>query len=187
MEKALCPVCGKYEFEYEFDVCEVCGWEHDLVQEEDPDYRAGPNLGKSLNMCKKEWEEHRIEKTQAICCMFARENAEAAETQSRFDRVESISDSYRYSSELLRCRLCGAYVIRKYVETACYMPGEDWDDAECTMIYYPTSGPEETAQPEKEAPLGLVPGDRVRLEVSWRESKPSRKSYRFCRKETGGE
>ena len=57
MEKALCPVCGKYELSYEFEVCQVCGWEHNRVQEKRPNFTAGPNLGKSLNMCRKEWQE----------------------------------------------------------------------------------------------------------------------------------
>jgi len=35
-----CPVCGEYEFPAfdSFDVCEVCGWEDDWVQENDPDF-----------------------------------------------------------------------------------------------------------------------------------------------------
>ena len=40
-----CPVCGKYEFEQDsdFDVCEICGWENDGVQLDDPDYAGGAN------------------------------------------------------------------------------------------------------------------------------------------------
>jgi hypothetical protein len=26
-----------------FDICELCGWEDDLVQNSDPDYEGGPN------------------------------------------------------------------------------------------------------------------------------------------------
>ena len=35
-----CPVCGKYEFDMHdsFDVCPVCKWCDDLVQEYDPDF-----------------------------------------------------------------------------------------------------------------------------------------------------
>jgi hypothetical protein len=40
-----CPVCNKYDFEEDnnFDVCEVCGWENDGVQLDDPNYRGGAN------------------------------------------------------------------------------------------------------------------------------------------------
>ncbi len=39
MSKHKCPVCGKYEFEYEgcFDICEVCGWNDDPIQFENLD------------------------------------------------------------------------------------------------------------------------------------------------------
>lgn len=45
MSKHLCPVCGKYEFdEYgSYDVCDVCGWEDDPVQMDDPEYEGGAN------------------------------------------------------------------------------------------------------------------------------------------------
>ena len=43
--KHKCPVCGEYEFEEHgsFDICEVCRWEDDPIQEKDPDYRGGAN------------------------------------------------------------------------------------------------------------------------------------------------
>ena len=50
-----CPVCYEYDFEEEndFDVCDVCGWENDGVQADDPNYRGGANPD-SLNE-RKEW------------------------------------------------------------------------------------------------------------------------------------
>lgn len=35
----MCPVCGKFEFPAHgsFDICDVCGWEDDATQEEDPE------------------------------------------------------------------------------------------------------------------------------------------------------
>ncbi len=35
-----CPVCGKYEFPKHGsdEICEICGWQDDAVQEEDPDF-----------------------------------------------------------------------------------------------------------------------------------------------------
>ena len=39
-------MCDKYEFEEDndFDVCEICGWENDCVQNDDPGYRGGANF-----------------------------------------------------------------------------------------------------------------------------------------------
>lgn len=50
----LCPVCGKYEFQtYDwYEICHVCGWEDNAMQNEDPDCAAGPNK-MSLNEYKK--------------------------------------------------------------------------------------------------------------------------------------
>ena len=35
-----CPVCGKFEFPTHgsFDICDVCGWEDDFSQEQDPEF-----------------------------------------------------------------------------------------------------------------------------------------------------
>lgn len=55
-----CPVCGEYEFamDDDFDVCDVCGWENDGLQTDDPDYRGGAN-SESLNEYKKAWLKNR--------------------------------------------------------------------------------------------------------------------------------
>jgi hypothetical protein len=53
-----CPVCGQYEFarQDDYDVCEVCGWENDGLQEKQPDYEGGANEI-SLNEARKIWEQ----------------------------------------------------------------------------------------------------------------------------------
>jgi hypothetical protein len=42
-----CPCCGYKTFLHEpkghYDVCEVCGWEDDPIQLNDPDYEGGAN------------------------------------------------------------------------------------------------------------------------------------------------
>lgn len=52
-----CPVCGKYEFPEadSFDICDVCGWEDDGLQEDEPDCAGGAN-DMSLNEYKAAWE-----------------------------------------------------------------------------------------------------------------------------------
>lgn len=55
-----CPVCGEYEFEEDddFDVCEICGWENDGIQNDDPDYDGGAN-SMSLNEFRAAWERRK--------------------------------------------------------------------------------------------------------------------------------
>lgn len=56
-ESYVCPVCGKYTFEKagDFDICEVCGWQDDLVQLDDPDEEDCANH-MSLNQAKEAWK-----------------------------------------------------------------------------------------------------------------------------------
>lgn len=56
-EPHLCPVCGEYEFSERgsFDICEVCGWEDDLVQEELRDETNCANR-MSLNQARRAWK-----------------------------------------------------------------------------------------------------------------------------------
>ncbi|MDY2965187.1 MAG: CPCC family cysteine-rich protein [Megasphaera massiliensis] len=60
MAKHTCPVCGKYQFETwnDMDICDVCDWCNDGVQESEPDYRGGANR-MSLNEAKKAYKEGR--------------------------------------------------------------------------------------------------------------------------------
>lgn len=53
----ICPVCGQYEFEERGsdDICEVCGWQDDIVQELNPDEECGENQ-MSLNQAKEAWK-----------------------------------------------------------------------------------------------------------------------------------
>ena len=57
--RLICPCCGKYQFEEEdfYEYCEVCGWQDDPVQRDDPDYEGGANKH-SLNYMRKDWEEY---------------------------------------------------------------------------------------------------------------------------------
>ena len=54
----FCPVCGKHLFSgfNSFQMCPVCGWEDDAVQNDDPDYRGGANWY-SVNEYRKIWDE----------------------------------------------------------------------------------------------------------------------------------
>lgn len=44
-QKHLCPVCGKFEFEsrLSFEICDECGWQDDVFDEDDPDSISGAN------------------------------------------------------------------------------------------------------------------------------------------------
>lgn len=57
-EPHLCPVCGDFEFECRGsdDICEVCGWQDDIVQELNPDEDCCMNR-MSLNQARKAWRE----------------------------------------------------------------------------------------------------------------------------------
>jgi hypothetical protein len=61
-KRIKCPCCGKFEFERfnDFDVCEVCGWENDGVQYDDPDYDGGAN-DLSLNQFREKWQSENKE------------------------------------------------------------------------------------------------------------------------------
>jgi len=47
VKKYACPCCGYKTFIHEsngsFDICEVCFWEDDPVQLDDPDFEGGAN------------------------------------------------------------------------------------------------------------------------------------------------
>ena len=55
MRTVKCPICGKTELVDDGDVCEVCGWFHDVVQEANPDEENCENE-MSLNQYKAAYE-----------------------------------------------------------------------------------------------------------------------------------
>ena len=58
MAKFNCACCGQPTLEYEDfgEICPVCGWEDDGVQQDDPDFPGGANK-LSLNQYKAEFEK----------------------------------------------------------------------------------------------------------------------------------
>ena len=57
MQNRPCACCGEKTLEHKMhDICPVCGWEDDGVQNDDPDYRGVANFI-SLNEAKKAWVE----------------------------------------------------------------------------------------------------------------------------------
>ena len=52
--KKKCACCGNFTLEKDslFDICDICGWENDEVQEENPDFSGGAN-DMSLNQYKE--------------------------------------------------------------------------------------------------------------------------------------
>ena len=43
MINITCPVCGKHTFTVEYELCPVCMWQQDSIQEDDPAFSGGAN------------------------------------------------------------------------------------------------------------------------------------------------
>ncbi len=58
MGKRNCKCCGELTIDEDdlFDICDICGWESDPIQEKDADYKGGANQ-MSLNEAKKAYKE----------------------------------------------------------------------------------------------------------------------------------
>lgn len=58
--KYTCPCCGFKTLDEEppgtFDICEICFWEDDNIQFDDPDYEGGANVP-SLRQAQKNFHE----------------------------------------------------------------------------------------------------------------------------------
>lgn len=58
-KKHQCPCCGYFTFEKEVDntfaICDVCYWEDDGVQLDDPNYTGGANT-MSLNQARENYK-----------------------------------------------------------------------------------------------------------------------------------
>ncbi len=58
IENFVCPVCGQHTFRTNCtdELCPVCSWGNDIIQNEDPTYEGGNNK-LCLNDYRKQWEE----------------------------------------------------------------------------------------------------------------------------------
>lgn len=52
-----CKICGQSEIEFPFDICKVCGWEDDSLQNNNQDYIGGANK-MSFNQYKQFWKDN---------------------------------------------------------------------------------------------------------------------------------
>ena len=53
--KQLCACCGKSMVGF-YEICGICGWQNDDIQNEDPDFDGGANE-MSLNEAKQAYKE----------------------------------------------------------------------------------------------------------------------------------
>ncbi len=53
-----CSCCGQYTLEKDsiFEICKVCGWQDDGLQNDNPDYKGGANK-MSLNEAKEAYKK----------------------------------------------------------------------------------------------------------------------------------
>ena len=56
MQNKKCACCGQYSLppDSKFEICPVCGWEDDDIQNDDPQFEGGAN-NMSLEQARKEY------------------------------------------------------------------------------------------------------------------------------------
>ena len=60
-KKYSCPCCGEFDFDTPpggHDICQICGWEDDGVQFDNPNFKPGANE-MSLNEARRIWASGR--------------------------------------------------------------------------------------------------------------------------------
>lgn len=64
-----CPCCGEETLEVvgRYDLCEVCDWEDDPIQGEDPDFEGGANA-ESLNQARQRFQQEKMTKKLMRLC-----------------------------------------------------------------------------------------------------------------------
>lgn len=55
--RQVCACCNRMEVDF-YDICKICGWQNDLLQNKKTDYEGGANQ-MSLNEAKKAFAEGR--------------------------------------------------------------------------------------------------------------------------------
>lgn len=69
MKKIQCPCCGFFTFENDgdinFDYCDVCGWQYDVVAHNNPNISIGANKI-SLNEARQNYKRFGVSKKRLI-------------------------------------------------------------------------------------------------------------------------
>lgn len=103
--KCICPICNKYEFDEEYDICPICDWEHDLVQENDENFGGGANelsvkearvLYKLQNLDKELAEQILNKHLKAI------EDINDSQTDDNDKIIKNKAERNRYANEILQ-------------------------------------------------------------------------------------
>jgi|LGVF01.2.fsa_nt_gb hypothetical protein len=100
--KMICPVCEEYEFEEssDYDICDICGWENDGLQNDDPDYWGGAN-SLSVNESKKVYsllnQNDKKQRMLDILVEYKRREKEIKLKYRHIDYTTSIGDECRES------------------------------------------------------------------------------------------
>lgn len=111
-----CPICDKSIFKNEFEVCKYCGWEHDIIQENDIKYPGGAN---DLSLIEyKELYSLIIKKHPKYVWI---------NDQSIFNKFTS---NIEYPPYLCKC--CGSYEIKNVGEKC---PNCGWIDSQLQNTY----------------------------------------------------
>jgi len=53
-----CKMCSMDEIPHSFEICRICGWQDDIVQNADQDYEGGAN-DLSFNQYKNVWQKNK--------------------------------------------------------------------------------------------------------------------------------
>ncbi len=67
MKKYECPVCGNLTLDRKraYEDCDICGWEDDPIQFDDPDLEGGANA-ESLTQAREAYKKKLREKSEKI-------------------------------------------------------------------------------------------------------------------------
>lgn len=76
-----CPCCGYKTLDERdnWETCQVCIWNDDEIQSDDPDFKSGPNKGVSLREAQKNFIEI------GVCSIYMLERKNPS-TASRFEK-----------------------------------------------------------------------------------------------------
>ena len=109
-----CPVCGQHEFAEmgSFDICPVCGWEDDNLQDNDDNYAGGANA-LSVNEARIEFFLLRMNATKEEATLLKEAYSLAREMiYSKYGRMNRIQEPEKAQQETLEFRLAR----KKYID-----------------------------------------------------------------------